>query len=138
MANKEFQLQHPSGLRISRDLSEESFLDSLAGRNAIITDMQTGWVWYRLPEFHDDDVIVGIALGFNSGRLIDVSLSNCDPKYGAGWNEWSVEKEKLRAESIGNWLASKGYPIGTHDWGGVWAGFDAKGGFGSATVRYTV
>jgi len=98
--------------------------------------MLTGWVWYRLPVFIDEGITVGIALGFNGGTLEQISLSDVDPKFGTGWSEWSEEKEKQRAESIGNWLTGKGYRTGAYEWGGVWAGFDPKGGFGTATVRY--
>jgi hypothetical protein len=136
MTNKEFQLLHPAGLHVSRHLSEVSFLDSAVGRDARRTDMHTGWVWYRLPVFRDDGIMVGIALGFNSGMLEQISLSDVDPKFGTGWSEWSAEKEQQRANSIGNWLDGKGFPARSYDWGEVWAGFDSKGGFGSATVRY--
>jgi hypothetical protein len=137
MTTKEFQLLHPSGLHISRDLSEISFLDSAVGQDAPRTDMHTGWVWYRLPPFPDSDITVGISLGFNAGKLADVSLTDTDLKYGSGWSEWSEDKERLRARNIGEWLVRKGFAVGSHSWGEVWAGFDAKGGFGGAKVRYT-
>lgn len=136
MTVKEFRLLHPAGLCVSRGLTEESFRDSAVGRDTLPTDMGTGWVWYHLPVFTDGGITVGIALGFNGGQLEKISLSDVDPKFGTGWSEWSEEKERQRAESIGNWLIGKGYQAGAYEWGSVWADFDPKGGFGTATVRY--
>ena len=46
MASKEFDLQHPAGLRIRRGLSVAEVKNT---RGVSREDMQTGYVWYRLP-----------------------------------------------------------------------------------------
>jgi hypothetical protein len=136
MIVKDFELWHPAGIRISRDLKEVELTSALPGVEASKTDMRTGWIWYRLPPFTDGEVVVAMSLGFNSGLLERVTLTNADVTFGGSWNEWSEEKERLRAASIGAWLRSKGFAAGTYSWGSVWAGFDAKGGSGSASVEY--
>lgn len=98
--------------------------------------MNTGWVWFQLPTFPDGEIIVGVSLGFNCGKLEQITLSDVHPKYGTSWNDWSEKQECLRAEQIGSWLASKGHPPGSHSWGTVSAAYDAKGGSGSAGVRF--
>ena len=136
MIVSDFEFRHPTGLSISRHLSETELILALPEAGASKTDMHTGWVWYRLPPFKDGEVVVGITLGFHSGVLESVTLTDAHSKYGAGWSEWSEENELLRAVSISAWLSSKGYPVGTFAWGSVWAGYDAKGGFGAASVQY--
>jgi hypothetical protein len=131
MSAGQFILQHPAGLSISSSLTEAD----LAGIDCPRNDMGTGWVWYQLPAYQEDDVLVGIGLGFNLGKLAQVSLSDTDNKFGSGWENWSEEKEKLRAKSIGKWLSRKGFPSGHYAWGVVWCGYDAKGGFGAALVQ---
>jgi hypothetical protein len=133
---EEFELLHPVGLRVSRSLTEADLLSSFQHEQLKRTDMHTGWVWYRLPTFTESDLVIGISLGFNSGALEQVSLSDTHPKYGTSWNAWSEEQELLRAKQIGSWLAGSGFAPGTYSWGTIWAGYDAKGGFGHAVVRY--
>jgi hypothetical protein len=98
--------------------------------------MRTGWVWYQLPPVSDGTVVVGISLGFNLGRLEMIQLTDTDKTYGANWRQSSEEGERSRAESISRWLNAKGFPPGAYRWGAISAGFDPKGGFGSATVRF--
>ena len=131
-----FELLHPVGLRISRSLTEDALLSFFRQGQLERTDMQTGWVWYRLPTFAEFDLVIGVSLGFNSGALEQISLSDTHPKYGTNWSSWSEERELVRAEQIGSWLADQGFAAGTYPWGSIWAGYDAKGGFGHAVVRY--
>lgn len=133
---EEFELLHPLGLRISRSLTEAALLSSFQHGQLKRTDMHTGWVWYRLPTFAESELLIVISLGFNSGVLEHVSLSDTHPRYGTSWNDWSEEKELLRARQIGSWLTGKGFASGTYSWGVIWAGYDAKGGFGHAAVQY--
>ena len=99
-------------------------------------DMGTGWAWYTLPVFPDGEIHVSIALGFEREVLKQIILSDSNPKFGSDWNDWAEEKEKRRAESIHGWLVRRGFAPGNHSWGSVWAGFDAKGGAGTASVRF--
>jgi hypothetical protein len=100
--------------------------------------MRTGWVWYSLPTLQDGDYVIGVGLGSNHGSLEMISLVDTDPRFGNNWNEWSEDKERLRAKSTESWLNSKGIEVGSYSWGSVGAAFDAKGGHGSATVRFAV
>jgi hypothetical protein len=132
----EFELQLPTGVCISRKLTEQALLASLPGIEDSRRDMCTGWVWYQLPPVSDGTVVVGISLGFNLGRLEMIQLTDSDKTYGANWRQWSEEGERSRAESISRWLNAKGFPPGAYRWGAISAGFDPRGGFGSATVRF--
>jgi hypothetical protein len=131
MNNREFSLHHPSGITISPSLTEVE----LAAVSCSRRDMGTAWVWYQLPTFQEGEIIVAIALGFHAGRLVQLSLSDANPKFGDSWSVFSEHQERLRAQSVGAWLASKGLFLGTYSWGSVWAGYDPKGGFGSAVIQ---
>ncbi len=98
--------------------------------------MGTGWAWYSLPRFEDRAVVVSITLGFEGSRLSQLELLDGNPKFGIGWDNWSEQNEKLRADSIGGWLTAQGFPSGRYTWGEVWSGYDPRGGFGSAGVRF--
>jgi len=98
--------------------------------------MHTGWVRVQLPPFQDGEVLVALSVAFNAGVLESITLTDARPEFGANWGEWSEARERLRAESIGTWLTSKGFPAGKYPWGVVGWGYDAKGGSGSAVVRY--
>jgi len=98
--------------------------------------MGNGWVWVRLPVFAEGDVIVDISLGFHRGRLEQIALTDAHAQYGTNWNDASEKQERLRAVSIGNWLAAKGFPASRYAWGSVEAGYDAKSCSGSASVRF--
>jgi hypothetical protein len=131
-----FELHHPSGLNVSHVLTEQETLSVIPEMIESKQDMGTGWVWYRMPAFTDGDVVVGISLGFNHGILEQMSIADINTQYGANWSEWSEEKEIHRAKSIAAWLYKHGFPTGQYPWGDIWCGYDAKGGFGSATVHY--
>lgn len=133
---QDFELIHPVGIRIARGLTHAALLASASGHDLPHDDMGTGWVWVRLPAFQDGDVLVAASLGFHRGTLEQISLSDASSKFGSSWNDWSEEQEQLRAASIGGWLKNRGYPPGQYSWGSVWAGYDQKGAFGSAGVRY--
>lgn len=132
----EFELRHPTGVLVCRALTEAAVAGAFAGEELQREDMGTGWVWISLPRFQDGQVLVAISLGFNQGRLELISLTDADSRYGKSWDDWSEQQERLRGESIGCWLAGKGYPAGSYPWGTVWSGYDAKGAFGTASIRY--
>ena len=132
----EFILDHPAGVRVSRSLTESDLLRSLPSVASTKRDMKTGWVWYRLPSFMDDDREIASSLGFNQGALKMIDFAVIDPKIGKDWNDWSAEMERLRAQSIEQWLKSKGFTPGSYPWGAVWAGCDPKTGDAGGCVRY--
>jgi hypothetical protein len=137
MSVVEFQLEHPAGLHVSRHLTEVQLIAAMPAVAASKSDMGTGWVWYRLPVFTDADLSVAVSLAFNRGVLEEISLADANFRYGARWSDWSEEFQRARAASIGTWLRARGFPAGTYSWGQVWWGYDAKGGGGSAAVRFT-
>lgn len=81
---KEFILHHPIGLTISNSLKETD----VSSLNRSRTDMGTGWVWYALPAYQDEDAIISVTLGFHLGSLEQIYLSDTNTKYGAGWENW--------------------------------------------------
>src|ERR1043165_5455815 len=135
MSAPTFELAHPAGLIVSPALSLASLLAALPDVGATKRDMRTGWTWYSLPRFNDGAVVVAISLGFEGSRLAQIGVLDGNEVFGRGWDGWSEENERLRAESIGSWLAAQGFPSGKYSWGEGWSGLDPKGGFGSAGVR---
>lgn len=132
--NKEFVLEHPCGIIISRLLSEAE-VQGLDGVKK--NDMQTGYVWYSLPLAAINRSTVAISLCFHHGVLDSLNMARVDPAlHGESWSDWTEEKERLRARHTEDWLHKIGYTPGTYAWGEVWAGYDAKGGNGHAGVRY--
>jgi hypothetical protein len=129
----EFIFDHPSGLRISRDLLEAD-VASIAGVGR--RDMGTGYVWYSLPIWSCGCDHIVMSLCFQSGSLDSISIALNDPDSGSCWSDWAEEKERTRADLTEGWLAAQGYPTGTYSWGEVWAAYDSRGGSGSAGIRY--
>lgn len=129
----EFSFDHPSGLRISRDLLEAE-VASIAGVGR--RDMGTGCVWYSLPKLSSGCYHISMSLCFQSGSLDSISIALDDPDSGSGWSDWSEEKERTRVDQTKALLTAQACPPGTYPWGEVWAAYDSKGGFGSAGVRY--
>ena len=134
---KDFELHHPAGVIISRSLTREALSAFFLDKDIPHQDMKTGWVWVQLPTFQDGEINVGVSLGFDCGKLLQIALTDAHPKYATSGTDWSEKQELLRAERIGNWLACKGYPVGSYSWGIVWANYDPKGGSGSAGVRFS-
>jgi hypothetical protein len=134
MMCEHFELEHPSGVLLSRALTEDALLKLLPDVAQSKNDMRTGWVWYRLPPIHDGEYLIVFGLGFHNGLLEMMALADGNARFGTNWNEWSEEKERLRAKSTESWLYGKGFHVGTYPWGSIGADFDPKGGKGSATV----
>ena len=129
-----FELHHPLGVRIASTLTVPDLLSVVPA--VVPTDMRNGWEWYPLPPFPDGEALVAISLGFNSGKLELITIADVNVKFGASWSDWSEEKERLRASSIGSWLKHRGISAGTYQWGSIWVGYNAKDNFGSAAVRF--
>ena len=129
-----FEIELNDGIRISSVLKEK---DVSTLPNVHPRDIGNGYVWYWLPAVELDNLQVLFGLCFFSGELRDINVSLSNPDlYGGSWNDFSEEKEKLRAKHTEQWLAKRGYKTGTFQWGTIWAGYDSKGGFGHAVVRY--
>ncbi|MDB6174154.1 MAG: hypothetical protein JWL59_3465 [Chthoniobacteraceae bacterium] len=135
---REFELQYPGGPLITQGVQEPVILQLQESISIKRRDMRTGWVWYTLPSFPDAGISLIISLGFVDGFLREISIAHDDTTlYGRGWDDWSEEKEILRAENTAKWFKKKGFELGTFSWGSIWASYDPKGGFGSGGVRYT-
>ena len=128
----QFTLRLPSGFQIHRDAPERETQASASKMD----DMKTGYIWYTLPEEKINETKAIFSLCYNHGCLGSVRIDLTDEKYGHGWDDWSEEKEKLRARDTKQFLSDLGYPPNTYEWGEVWASFDPKGGFGTGGIRY--
>lgn len=128
-----FTFDHPSGLRISRDLRESDVasIDGVGRR-----DMGTGHVWYSVPSVASESSGILMSLCFRLGLLDSISIAASDADLGSSWSDWSEEKERTRAKRTAAWLVAQGYMPGAFTWGEIWAGYDAKGSSGSAVIRY--
>ena len=95
MQTPEFTFDHPSGLRISRDLRESDVasLDGVGRR-----DMGTGHVWYSVPSVASESNEIVMSLRFRSGLLDSISIAASDADLGSSWSDWSEEKERTRAK----------------------------------------
>lgn len=133
MKTREFSHEHARGVRIHRKMGEfeAALLDGVERH-----DMKTGYVWYYLRDEVANPGRLNVGLCFHHGELKIVSLSVRDDDLGSSWDDWSEEKERQRARRTEEWLAEHGFPTGEHAWGSIWAGFDAKGGYGSAVVQF--
>jgi len=127
-------IDHPSGLTISPNLNENS---AARIEGIVKKDMGTGYVWYYMPPADFSGAQVSFSLCFNSGSLESLSVCLIDSEqYGSGWDDWSEDKEQLRAKHTGEWLSSIGLSEGHHQWGDVWVGYDSKGGCGNGVIRF--
>lgn len=131
---EEFHIEISEGLNISSNLAEEeiSSIPSVHSR-----DIGNGCTWYWLPVTDIDDLQIVFGVCFFNGVLKDISISLSNVElYGGSWDDFSKSKEELRAKDTEKWLSNRGYKTGSYSWGSVWAGYDGKGGFGHAVVRY--
>ena len=130
-----FEIRHPAGLPITPFLREQELLAALPSCAQEKRSMGNGWVWYSLPRFEADGKVIVISLAFRESLFKELHVSDASARFGTGWDEWSEEKERQRAESSAEWLRSLGFQAGRYSWGEVWGGYDPKGGFGLAGVR---
>lgn len=129
-----FEVELNNGLKISSNLKEG---DVSSIPNVHPRDIGNGYIWYTLPATEIDQLQVVFGLCFFNGELRDINVSISNPElYGGSWNDFSEAKEKLRAKHTEEWLVNRGHKVGEFSWGSVWAGYDSKGGFGHAVVRY--
>ena len=130
-----FELNLKNGMVVSSSLQEDE-VSTLPGVHP--RDIGNGYTWYWLPAIEINDVNVVFGFSFLNGSLKDINVSLSNPDlYGGSWDDFSEIKEKLRAKHTQEWLAQIGCNVGTYPWGSVWAGYDGKGGFGHAVIRYS-
>jgi hypothetical protein len=135
LAQDEFVLNHPCGLRIQKGLQQVEVRTVGAVR---IRDMGNGYLWYDLPSADIAGQVVAISACFFKGDLVSLSFAVMnDELYGSSWADWSEPKERARAEATRRWLADVGYAVGKYAWGIVHTGTDPKTGDGGGGVRFT-
>jgi hypothetical protein len=127
-------LELESGLVLSPALSRSQFLTSPAAIKSTILIRNEPWCSFRLEAAAEDVVL---AVFFKGEVLESVHIAVIDSRFGAGWDDWSVEKETQRKEANDRWLLAHGLTPGEkYAWGSVWSGFDPKGGFSSVVICY--
>lgn len=133
-----FEFSHPCGIKVGPALKETVIKEAIDATSEIkVRDMNTGWIWYDLPIVITADKHMRMSLAFFSGVLCEIQLADTNSSlYGSSWNDWSESREKLRAKNTEGWLNELSFSIGSYSWGQIWAGYDAKGGFGHAIIRY--
>jgi hypothetical protein len=99
-------------------------------------DMGTGWAWQFLSQPLPDGGRWSISLGHHEPRLARVTLSRHTADEPRGWAGWTREREERKAVEMDAWLDAQVGRERTFRWGETWAGFDGKGGFGSAGLVY--
>jgi hypothetical protein len=135
MQPPEFSIQTSLGITLCRCLNEA---DVVAIPDVISKDMNNGYIWYYLPIIEVNTLNLTFSLCFHNTKLNSINFSIYNPElYGYGWNDWSEEKQKTRAEHTAQWLSDIGYSTGSFDWGEIWVGLDVKSGWGHGVVRYT-
>lgn len=133
---QKFRLDLKNGLTLLSELSE---LEVSVYQDVHKRDMGNGYVWYSLLPVEMNGEKIVFNLCFFGAKLQNVNISLTNPElYGSSWNDFSEDKEKIRAKDTEKWLANIGYKTGKYAWGEVWAGFDSKGGIGHAIVRYAL
>ncbi|GEM_PF-3600779 len=133
---QKFRLDLKNGLILSSELSES---EVVVIPDVNIRDMKNGYIWYALPPVEMNGEKIVFNLCFFQSKLQSVNVSIANPElYGGSWNDFSEDKEKLRAKDTEKWLSNIGYKTGKYSWGVIWAGYDSKGGFGHAVVRYAL
>ncbi len=130
----EFIIDHPCGIKISRDLKESAIVSI---KNVSKNHMNTGYIWYTLPISKVLGSDVAFSLCFLNGILHSVVFSLINPDlYSSSWDEWSEEKQQLCANHTEEWLSSNGYKVGSYSWGEIWSSYDKKSASGGCGVRY--
>jgi hypothetical protein len=122
-----------NGIELSPDL-EERQISRIP--DSIQKDMGNGYVWYYLVNRPIKSETVSFSLCFYQQKLFSLSfaLSN-KQRYGFGWEDFSEEKEKLRAFDTEKWLIQNNFILTLKSWGQFWVGYDAKSGAGKAILR---
>lgn len=133
MQPNEFQFDHPCGLRVSRYLPE-SQVATVEG--VIPRDMGTGYVWYTLPVTILEGDFLAMSLCYHHGRLDSLLIRVSDEDPEPDWSQWSEDKEHAAVSKTTAWFEARGYPLGSYEWGTIWACYDPKSATGQGGIRY--
>ena len=127
-----FVLDLSNGIKVSPRLSAVA-VSSKPG--VVKNDMENGYICYSFSGIHLMGEEISISFCFLTSKLIslEIALSN-KLKYGSSWDDFSEEKEQLRAEDTESWLRGSGI-INKCDWGSFAFGYDPKSASGAAVVR---
>lgn len=129
-----FTLELPNGISVSPELQENEVSSK---RDVTKHDMGNGYVWYfyTATSFKSEDVSFSFCFLNQTIMSLNIALSDKE-KYGSGWDDFSEEKEKLRAFDTKIWLNKTKINPSCKSWGDLSVGYDSKGGCGSAIIRF--
>lgn len=123
-----------NGERLGPSTTRSEFLLSPLGRSSKVLIKNEPWCSFR---FTVPEETTSFAAYFKGEILDSIHITVVGAEYGKDWNDWSEEKEMARKLANDKWLMSVGLTPGAqYPWGSVWSGYDPKGGFSSAVVRY--
>lgn len=122
---------------IGPSLTRDQFLaSSLAAEATTHVRNEPYHSWQLKGTFRSAGRDLHVVLWFCGQRLIEISLMDSDPRFGASWAEHSLEKEMARKASHDAWLARCLAAQRDFTWGRVWSDYDERGGFSDIRVRY--
>ncbi len=127
-----FKIHLPGNLLVHSKISEASLDPHILRKR----DMLNGYCWYDLNEQIIDNNKLLINLCFNQGLLECIHLSMSDDKYGTSWDDWSREKEELRAKETENFIKKLGFIPGEYLWGKILVVYDEYSSSGYCKIIY--
>ena len=134
MKESEFKINHPLGFTISKELK---VIEITSVSKFKKDDIGNGYVWYDLPKTEIFGKKLTFRVCFYNGTLDSFSFAVDAPEiYGNSWDDWSKEKEILRANHTREWIEKNGYKVGKFKWGEIWTGYNSKDGSGGGNVRF--
>lgn len=123
-----------SGTVLSKETTRDAFLRSPEGLKASVLVKNEAWCSFK---FAVPEESIVLAVFFKDELLESVQLCLTGSAYGSSWQDWSEEKEMERKRANDGLLFKNGLVPGEkYSWGTVWSGYDSKGGFSSAVLRY--
>ena len=122
---------------LSAETTRSDFLASSLAEGAKVHVENEPWCSWNLKAVEIDDQKWLFTVFFHGQRITTVDIMACSPEFGTSWNDWSEEKEIARKACHDDILKKLlGDPPYEYDWGTVFSGYDAKGGFSSIAVGY--
>lgn len=94
------------------------------------------WCSYRLPEVVDAEGPWTVIAWFHEQRLWQVTLMSTRAEFGAGWGDWSRNRELARRDFHDAWLREVLGPRRSFAWGTVNSLFDMKSASSSITLHF--
>jgi hypothetical protein len=92
-----------------------------------------GW---RLQHCRSAGSEFAVEITFEDQRLMMLVMCDQDPRFGTGWDDYSLEKEMALKASHDAWLTRTLGPQREFSWGKVWSGYEDRSGGSMIVVRY--